>query len=74
MRYIWKYFTDLNKKRLGTGYGPLCLQYSEIQSYFNLLNIEYEPFEVEVIMLLDDVAMEHYNTQLEKENNKKKNN
>lgn len=70
MKYIWKYFTDLNKKRTGTGYGPLSIQYSEILAYFTLFNIEYDPIEVQLIMLVDDIAVEYFNEEIKKENNK----
>lgn len=67
MKYIWKYFSDLNRKRTGTGYGPLPLQYSEILAYFNLYKIIYEPIEIEIISILDDVAMGVYVEQIKED-------
>lgn len=72
MKYIWKYFTDLNRKRTGTGYGPLSIQYSEMLAYFELMGIYCEPIEIEILILLDDIAMEYYNTKLQEEANKAK--
>lgn len=67
MRYVWNYFQDLTRKRTGTGYGPLPLQYSEILAYFTLHSIVYDSVEVEIIMMLDDVAMEHYIAEIKKD-------
>lgn len=66
MRYIWKYFSDLNSKRLNTGYGYLPIQYSEIKSYFDLYSIDYEPMEVYLIELLDGVTMQYFAEDAEK--------
>lgn len=75
MKLIWKYFNDLDRKRSNNGYGPLPLQYSEILAYFQIFNIYYEPMEVEIICLLDDVAMSFYVKKIKedaaKNNNKK---
>lgn len=71
MKYIWKYFIDLDRKRSNTGYGPLALQYSEILAYFNLFNIDYESIEIEVLILMDDTAMAYYNEKIKEENSKK---
>lgn len=67
MKYIWKYFISLNSKRTGTGYGPLPLQYSDILAYFELNKIDYDPVEIEILDILDNVAMEHYNNEIQKE-------
>lgn len=72
MKYIWKYFNALNRKRQGTGYGPLSIPHSEILSYFTLYGISYEPIEVEILEMLDDIALEHYNNKIIEENNKAK--
>ena len=66
MKYVWKYYTDLNNKRTNTGYGHLPIQYSEIKAYFDLYNIEYEPFEVYIIEVLDGVTMQYYQEETEK--------
>lgn len=72
MRYIWKYFTALNRKRAGTGYGPLAIPHSEILAYFQLHNIQYEPIEVEILEILDDVTMEYYTGQIQKDQEKQR--
>lgn len=72
MKYVWKYFSALNRKRQGTGYGPLAITHSEILSYFTLYGISYDPIEVEIIELLDDIAMEYYNGKIQEENEKMK--
>ena len=63
MVYVWKYFMDLNNKRLNTGYGYLPLQYSEIKAYFDLNSIDYSVLEVYLIDILDGITLRHYNEE-----------
>lgn len=72
MQYVWKYFRDLNARRTGNGFGPMPLQYSEMLAYFQLYNISYEPIEIQLIELLDDVAMQYYTKEIQKEQAKNK--
>lgn len=73
MKEIWYWFLALNNTRT-SGFGMSPITYTEMGNYFNLHQIEVEPFEIEVIKLLDSVAMEHSQKQQEKSknNNKKK--
>jgi len=73
MQYIWKYFLDLNRKRLNNGYGALPITYTEILAYFSLYKIEYDEMEVEILNILDSIAMEYFAEQAEKDLNKTKN-
>jgi len=72
---VWAWFLDLHKTR-PAGMGLSSISYSEMQSYFNLLRIEPEVWEVQVIRAFDDAAMEELHRQEEKRtkknNNKKK--
>lgn len=73
MIFIWKYFMDLNSKRQNTGYGFLPLTYSEIKAYYDLFDLPYDSFEVQIICLLDSVAMQYYNEEAEKKQQELKN-
>lgn len=72
MRYIWKYFLDLNRKRQSNGYSALPLQYSEILAYFSLYHIQYDTIELHILSVLDNVAMDYFAEQAEKEVDKSK--
>ena len=69
-RYVWQYFLALNAKR-GGGFGPSPLTYQEMQAYFTLNQIQVEPWEIQLIDLLDRVAMEHFAEEQKKEQAKK---
>lgn len=71
-KYIWDYFLRLNQKRTSNGFGVNPLSYTEVKNFFELLQITTDPFEVEVLMLLDNVAMEHFQKESEKNNKKNK--
>lgn len=62
----WGWFLKLNSKRGSNGFGVNPLSYSEILSFFEL--IEYRPsaWELELIERLDQVVMEVYSEQQEK--------
>ena len=50
----------LNQKRTSNGFGLNPISYSEMKSFFELNRIIPDPIEVEVISLLDNIALEHY--------------
>lgn len=68
---IWKYFLELNNSRQ-SGMGVNPISYSEMQAYFNLINVNPEIYEVEAIKMLDNVALKHYSDQQSKEESKTK--
>lgn len=70
MKFIWKYFLDLNRKRsTGMGVGPIT--YTEMLSYFTLHNISYDEMEISLIDVLDSIALEHFSEENKKNTNKK---
>lgn len=71
MKYIWKYFLDLNAKRQ-TGFGVSPLAYNDILAYFTLYKIEYDDFEIAMIEALDGVALEHFAEKRKAEEKKSK--
>ena len=73
MRYVWKYFLDLNRKRSsGMGIGPIT--YTEMLSYFTLNSVAYDETEIQLIDVLDSVALSHFAEENKKAANTKKNN
>lgn len=71
MRYVWKYFLDLNRKRSnGMGVGPIT--YSEMLAYFTLNKIAFDETEISLLDLLDGIALEHFSEE-SKKNNKSNN-
>lgn len=66
----WLWFIDLHKTR-SSGFGIAAIQYSEIHSYFNLLQIQVEPWEIELIKLFDGIALPIISEQQAKNQRKK---
>lgn len=69
-RECWNWFINLNNSR-SSGFGMGAITYTEMYSYFNLMQIEVSPEEIEVIKMFDLIAMKSYNEQ--QEQNKVKN-
>lgn len=72
MSEVWKFFTDLNNARASNGFGINPISYSEMYSYFKLLEIQPQEWEIEIIKRLDRVALEAYAEQAKKEQKKSK--
>lgn len=74
-RECWFWFISLNNTR-SSGFGMSPITYTEILSYFMLMEIDVEPWEVDVIKMFDGIALESTKKQQEKEQlankNKKK--
>jgi hypothetical protein len=69
MAEYWHWFTRLSNRR-PSGMGVSAIPYSEMRSFFDLLGIEPEPYEIEIIEMFDSVAIKHYQKQQEKERQK----
>lgn len=73
MRYVWKYFLDLNRKR-SNGMGVAPITYTEMLSYFTLNSIAFDETEIQLIDVLDSIALDHFSEESKKnskQNNKK---
>ena len=70
MREYWQWFLDLNATRPSSMGGISSIQFLEMAAYFTLNGIEAEPQEVQIIKMLDGVAIAASREQEEK--NKKK--
>src|SRR5690349_20378656 len=56
----WGWFSDLHAARQSSGFGPLPLSYSEMHSYFYLIEEKPNPWQMGLLRRLDGVALKHY--------------
>jgi hypothetical protein len=56
----------LNNSR-PSGFGVSAIPYSEIQAFCNLMDINIEPWEVEIIKMFDSIAMDMSRKEQEKQ-------
>lgn len=54
---VWNYFCDLSRARQSNGFGPQPYTYSEIQAYCNLNGITLQPWELDLLKAIDQVAL-----------------
>lgn len=66
----WEWFLRLNRKRQSSGFGVNPITYSEILSFFQLIGYSPQPWEIDMIELFDDAAMEEYSKEMKKEQKK----
>ena len=71
MKEIWGWFLELNNTRT-SGFGPSPITFTEMKSYFSLYDIDITVTEVELIKMLDSIAMSTSKKQEENKNNKTK--
>jgi hypothetical protein len=50
---VWKWFTDLHSARSSNGFSINPISFTEIKSYFQLIDIEPEEWEVQLLRKLD---------------------
>jgi len=72
MIYVWKSFISLHNKRTSNGFGMNPLSYSDMYAYFQLMQMQPEEWEIDTILKLDSVALEHFAKETEKEQKKSK--
>ena len=53
----WSWFLTLNSTR-SAGFGISAITYSEMKSFFELSELYPEPWEIQIIKLFDNVALE----------------
>ena len=64
----------LNSARSSNGFGVNPLQYSEILAYASLQGMQFQPWEVEVLRVLDNVVLQVYADKQKQESKKAKKN
>lgn len=67
---VWKWFIDLHNARSSNGFGVNPIYYSEIKAYFDLIELQPEEWEVNLIRLFDNQALEAYSKEAEAERKK----
>ena len=69
--HVWKWFIDLHSSRSSNGFGINPLSYSDTYSYFNLINMQPEEWELDLIKLIDRKVLAIHAKEAEKNLNKK---
>ena len=46
------------------------IAFSEMQAFFDLMQINPLPWEIEILKIFDNVAMKHYSKELDKKSKK----
>ena len=72
MREYWQWFLDLNATRPSSMVGISSIQYLEMVAYFSLNGINAEPQEIQILKMLDSVAIAAAREQEEKNKTKNK--
>lgn len=72
MIYVWKYFIDLHNNRTSSGFGINPIQFSDMKAYFDLMMIHPEEWEIDVIRILDNIALNQYSEEAKKNQAKSK--
>lgn len=67
MYSCWVHFIALDSTRTSNGYSANPLSFSEIKSYFELIQETPEPWEVRLINTLDRTILEVYAKQAEQD-------
>ena len=57
---VWKWFIDLHNARGSNGFGINPISYTEIYSYFGLMTIVPEEWEINLIKRFDNEALTAY--------------
>lgn len=69
--HVWKWFIELHNSRSGSGFGINPISYSDMYSYFCLINMQPEEWELDLIKLIDRKILNIHAKETEKNLNKK---
>lgn len=69
MNECWDWFLSLNKSR-SSGFGASPITYTEMLSYFTLIGVEPDKYEIDIIKMFDSIAISSAREQEEKLKNK----
>lgn len=67
----WYWFLCLNQTR-PSGFGTGYITYAEMQAYFNLHDINPEPWEIDIVKMFDSISMEVQSKQQAKQQQQNK--
>lgn len=71
MLELWIVFLNLNSARSSNGFGINPISYVEIKSYYDLIGVQPEEWELLALRKLDTVVLEIYAEQSKKEQQRK---
>lgn len=54
---MWDWFLRLNARRQRDMNGPLPITFTELRSWRDLMDVDLLPFDVDILMRLDDVVI-----------------
>jgi hypothetical protein len=57
---VWLAFKEMNRTRGNNGYGPSPISWEAIAAYGSLLSVSFNPWEIELIGELDQLAMQFF--------------
>jgi hypothetical protein len=69
--HVWKWFIDLHRARSSNGFGINPISYSDTYSYFNLIGMQPDEWELDLIKIMDSKVLSIYAKEAEKNLNKK---
>ena len=67
---VWKWFIDLHNARGSNGFGINPISYTEIKSYFDLIDMKPDDWELTLIKSFDNEALIAYAKEAEEERKK----
>ena len=67
---VWRYFLQLHSKRTSNGFGINAISYSEVLAFCKLKGVYLQPYEVDLIMQLDNVCLDFYAKEQEQDRQK----
>lgn len=70
-QHVWKWFLDLHSARTSSGFAPNPITYSDMYSYFTLLSMYPEEWELDLIKLIDRESLAVAAKEIEKKSNSK---
>ncbi len=57
LRYLWRLFWRLRRRKAGNGYGPNPIEWPDIDAFVRNARLKLSPFEIETIEMLDDAFL-----------------
>lgn len=72
LKDIWFAFLQLNSKRTSNGFGINPITYQDVLAYCQLKGVYLNPYEVDLIMQLDNICLEQYAKEQKQEQEKQK--
>jgi hypothetical protein len=69
--HVWKWFLDLHSSRTSNGFSPDPITYHDMYSYFTLLGMYPEEWELDLLRLIDREVLKIAAKEADKKANSK---